>query len=158
MSAMLWAATALGAALHHGPWLILAGLALVIYLGLRFCLAGPIGFAERRIDFPRSWRLTRGRVLALLGMSALSFCLIGLLLVVVRLVLSVIAFSTAGLDGLAGLFSGPETLRRHHPGLFVLEFGADIVLTPVLWVLGVAPVIAAYRALSAPSGEAPSAD
>ena len=37
---------------------------------------GPISFAERRIDFPRSWRLTNGQGWPLLGMWFLNFCLV----------------------------------------------------------------------------------
>jgi hypothetical protein len=143
----IWAGTAVAGLAHiPGPWVGVVVAALLIYLAVRFCLAAPIAFAERRIQFPRSWRLTRGRVLALLGMSVMSFCLIALVMVTVMVVLALVAAGSAGLDGLAGLFGGAESLQRH-PGLYVLEFAVEIVLTPVLWVLGVTPVIAAYRAL-----------
>jgi hypothetical protein len=145
----IWGMMGLGRLAHlPGPWLGLAAAALAIYLGLRFSLTAPISFAERRIDFPRSWRLTRGRALALLGMNVMAACLIALLMVVVLLVLALVAAGSAGFDGLAGLFGGVDSLQRH-PGLYVLEFAFQIVLTPVLWVLGVAPAITAYRALSA---------
>jgi hypothetical protein len=147
----IWAALATGRALHiSGPWLVLTATAVTIYLSLRFCLVGPISFAEKRIDFLRSWRLTGGRAAALLGMTMLSLCLIALLMVVVLLVLAVIAAGSAGLDGVAGMFGGADALRRH-PGLYALEAAVEIVLTPVLWVLGATPLAAAYRSLSAAS-------
>lgn len=142
--------TALARALHVGAgWADLAALAAAVYLGLRFALAAPVSFVERRIDFPRSWRLTRGRVGALLGMSALSFCLIGLLMVAVTLALALVATGSAGLEGLAGLFGGAEALKQH-PGLYLLCLAVEIILTPVLWVLAMAPLAAAYRAFAEP--------
>ena len=144
-----WVAAVIGHALHVGAvWIELLALVAVVYLGLRFLLTTPISFVERRIDFPRSWRLTRGRAGALLGMTALSVCLIGLLMVVVFLALALVAAGSAGFEGLASMFGGVDSFKQH-PGLYVLEFVVEIVLTPVLWVLWMAPLAAAYRALAA---------
>jgi hypothetical protein len=155
-----WAAAMLGHALGAGGvWIGLLALVLCVYLGLRFLLAAPVSFVERRIDFPRSWRLTRGRVLALLGMSALSFFLVALLMVTVFVVLGVIAVGFGGLEGLASVFGGggAEALQRY-PGLYVLEFAVEVVLTPVLWTLAMAPLAAAYQAFAAePADGAPAA-
>ena len=151
-----WGATLLGGLLGVGGGLIeLLGVLLAAYLGLRFLLAAPIAFAERKIDFVRSWRLTRGRVLPLLGMSALSICLIALLMILVFVVLAAIATSVAGLDGLAVLFAGTEALQQH-PAVFLLAFAVEIILIPVLWVLGAAPMVAAYRAFTAGGDAAPA--
>jgi hypothetical protein len=144
-----WLSTLIGRTVGAGGlWIELLAMALVAYFGLRFALTPPVGFAERKIDFPRSWRLTRGRVLPVLGMLALSACLIGLLMVTVAIVLAVIAFAAGGLDGLASMFGGAEGVRRH-PGLFVLGFAIEIILTPVLWAVAMAPLAAAYRAFTA---------
>jgi hypothetical protein len=144
-----WLAALAGHAVGAGGvWIELLAAALAIYFGLRFALTSPIGFSERKIDFPRSWRLTRGRVGAMLGMLALSACLIGVLMVTVVVVLAVVAFASSGLDGLAGVFGGREALHRH-PGLFLLAFAIEIILTPVLWTLAMAPLAAAYRAFTA---------
>jgi hypothetical protein len=131
-----------------GIWIELLAAVLAVYFGVRFALVSPIGFADRKIDFPRAWRLTRGRVLPILGMLALSSCLIGLLMVTVVVALAAIAFATGGLDGLAGVFGGAEAMQRH-PGLFLLAFAIEIILTPVLWALAMAPLAAAYRAFTA---------
>lgn len=137
-----------------GIWIELFAAALAAYFGVRFALTAPIGFAERKIDFPRSWRLTRGRVLPILGMLTLSACLIGLVMVTVVVALAVVAFASGGLDGLAGMFGGPEAMQRH-PGLFLLAFAIEIILTPVLWALAMAPLAAAYRAfVEAPASAA----
>jgi hypothetical protein len=145
-----WVAALAGHAIGAGGiWVELLAVVLAIYFGLRFSLVAPIAFNERRIHFPRSWRLTNGRVLPLLGMAALSFCLISLVMVVVLVALALIAFLTGGLDGLSGLFGGADAMQRH-PGVFLLAFAIEIVLTPVLWVLGMAPLAAAYQAFAAP--------
>lgn len=145
-----WLAMLAGHAMGvRGAWMDLLAAAVAVYFGLRFSLVAPIAFAEHRIHFPRSWRLTNGRALALLGMAALSFCLIGLVMVTVLVALAVIALATGGFDSLASLFGGAEALQRH-PGVFLLALVCEIVLTPVLWVLAMAPLAAAYRAFASP--------
>lgn len=144
-----WASTLVGHALGAGGvWIELLALALGLYFGLRFAVTAPISFAERRVDFPRSWRLTHGRVLGLFGMSALSLCLICLVMLTVLVGLVIAALGLGGLGGLAGIFGGREALQSH-PGIFLLAFAIEIVLTPVLWALGMAPLAAAYRAFTA---------
>lgn len=143
-----WVAALAGHAVGAGGvWIELLAVALAVYFGIRFALAAPVSFVEHRIHFPRSWRLTRRRVLPLLGMLALTFCLIGLVMVVVLVALAMIALGTGGLDGLAGLFGGAEALQRH-PRVFLLAFVIEIILTPVLWVLAMAPLMAAYKAFT----------
>jgi hypothetical protein len=145
-----WVAALAGHAVGAGGvWIELLAAVLAIYFGLRFALTAPVSFVERRIDFPRSWRLTRGRVLPLFGMLALSFCLISLMMVIVLVALALVALGTGGLDALAGLFGGAEALQAH-PGVFLLAFVIEIILTPVLWALAMAPLVAAYRAFTPP--------
>lgn len=143
-----WLAALLGHAIGVGGlWIGLLAAIAGVYLGLRFLLAAPVSFVERRIDFVRSWRLTRGRAAALLGMTALSFSLIALMMLVVFVALGLIAAGTAGFDGLAGVFGGADALQRH-PGLYLLEFVVEVILTPVLWTVAMAPLCAAYRAFA----------
>jgi len=124
-----------------------AALVLGVWLTLRFSLAAPISFAERRIDFGRSWALTRGRAGALFGMSLLSLCLVGMAALAAVVVMFAIAAAASGLQGVAAVLAGADGLQRH-PGIYLLEFAGQVVLTPVLWVLGAAPLAAAYQALS----------
>jgi hypothetical protein len=120
------------------------GLLATVYLGLRFSLVGPVSFAERRIDFPRSWALTRGRVLALLGMTALTLCLIGLLMIALLVARVLAAIAIGGFGGLAGVFGGADALKAH-PVIFLLAFALQIALAPALWALATAPLAVAYR-------------
>lgn len=130
---------------------LLAWLA-ILYLSLRFALVAPSSFAEGRIDFPRSWTLTRGRTLALLGMSALSLCLIAMVMAALLVALVLVALAIGGVHALSGVFGGAEALKAH-PGVFLLGFAVQIVLTPVLWMLAMAPLAAAYRAFAAAKDE-----
>jgi hypothetical protein len=155
-----WVVGWLAALVEHalglsGAWLELLALGFVIYLGLRFSLTPPVTFAERKIDFTRSWRLTRGRAWGLLGMAALSACLIGLVMMTVFAALAVIAVLVGGLGALGGLFGGREALQQH-PAVFLLVSAAEIVLTPVFWVLAMAPLVAAYRAFTDGAAAAPA--
>jgi hypothetical protein len=122
-------------------------LLLIAYLSLRFCLLAPSSFAERRIDVARAWRLTRGRTLALFGMLALVLCLIGVFMVAVLVALVLAALAIGGVHALAGVFGGAEALHNH-PGVFLLVFAVQIILTPIFWMLAMAPLAAAYRALA----------
>ena len=150
--AVLWAGMVAGAVSGPGRWAIEALAAvLLVYLLLRFALVSPSSFTHRRIDFPQAWRLSRGRVLALLGMTALSLSLIGLVMVAVLVALVAVAFVIGGFSGLAGVFGGSEGLQAH-PAVFLLAFAVEIILTPVLWMLAMAPLAAAYRAFT--EGEA----
>ena len=145
-----WAGTLVGhaAGAPRGLGEFLAVL-VVVYLGLRFVLVPPIAYAERKIDFPRSWVLTRGRALAVLGMTALSICLIALVMIAALVALALAALAIGGFSGLAGVFGGAEAFRAH-PAIFLLAFVAEIVLTPVLWILAMAPLASAYRAFAPP--------
>jgi Na+/proline symporter len=89
-------------------------------------------------------------------MGALSACLIALVMVVVLIVLAVLAAGIGGFEALSGLFGGADALKQH-PGVYALEFAVQIVLTPVLWILGLAPVIAAYRVFTVDAAEAAKA-
>jgi len=131
------------------------GLLATLYLGLRFSLVAPISFAERRIDFPRSWTLTRGRVLALLGMTALVLCLIGLLMIALLVAVVLAALAIGGFGGLAGVFGGAEALKAH-PIIFLLVFALQIALAPALWMLATAPLAVAYREFAGGRPASPS--
>jgi cation transporter-like permease len=122
--------------------------ALAYWLIVRFGFVLPLCVEDRRIDFAKSWRLSRGRTWALVGMTLLAGCL-GLLMSVIvwgaffALTLSVVGF------GELGNLTGPEGFRDH-PGLFLLQAIAPFVFGPFAIVVACAPWAAAYQALSAP--------
>jgi hypothetical protein len=128
--------------------LVLASIALFIWLAVRLSLAIPITMAERRIAIFDSFGLTRGRFWSLLGMAVLA----GIMGMVVNILGSLVAMpiqlATGGLESLAA-YDGE--------GLAVIlaaawpTIAAWIVMNAILYALQVAvvyaPFSAAYRDL-----------
>jgi hypothetical protein len=128
---------------------VLAGAAALAaggFLALRFGLAGPISFAEGRIDFARSWRMTRGQLWPLLGMWFLNFCLLMLVWLALWLAVFVLSGLLTGFHGF-GAAEGGEALQSH-PGRYLLEGIIPILSLPAMLVLSQAPWVAVYRALA----------
>lgn len=148
-------AGALGSAAGPRLALLIAAVALVaaVYLTLRFALAAPISFAEGRIDFAASWRLTRGRTAALLGMFALMLSLVFLIAVLASVIMTFIALAAGGFEGVAAISGGADALENH-PGIYLLNTIGEILMLPVIWVLLQAPLAAAYMALTRPDIDA----
>lgn len=128
----------------------LAYLALVLWLAMRFSLAGPANFATGRFGLADSWRLTKGRFWALFGMIVLALCLLLLIAVVLFIVTAVIQAAIGGFHTLAPVsLSDPEALAER-PGAYAFALIAELVIAPLYLVIGQAPFVAAYKALSAP--------
>jgi hypothetical protein len=131
-----------------GPVVIgLAALGVGTWLALRLGLVLPMCIAERRIDFARSWRLTRKQGWALLGMTLLSGCLGLLVSVLVWGLFFVLTLAVVGFQELGDL-AGPEGFKNH-PGLFLLQAIAPFVFGPFAIAIAWTPWAAAYRALTA---------
>jgi hypothetical protein len=116
------------------------------YLLLRFGLAAPIAFVERKIDFVRAWRLTRAHVPALLGMWVLNACLFMLVWVVLYLVIFLSSGLLFGFHGFGPIEGGDALIS--HPGQYLLEGVVPILAAPALLVVSQAPWVAAYQAFS----------
>jgi hypothetical protein len=150
-------ATVLGAlAAQAGPAVRIAAglLALVVggWLALRFGLVAPLSFAEGRIDFTRSWRLTRGQAWPLFGMWFLNFCLVMFVWLALYLAVFVLSGLLTGFHGFAPA-DDAEALMTH-PARYLIEAIIPILVLPALLVVSQAPWVAAYRALSQPAAEA----
>ncbi|MGZ6016920.1 MAG: hypothetical protein ACXWKM_14370 [Phenylobacterium sp.] len=131
----------------------LAAIGVAYWLIVRFGFAGPLCVAERRLDFARSWRLSRGHTWSLIGMTLLAGCLGLLMSVVVWGAFFLLTLSVVGFQELGNL-AGPEGFRDH-PGLFLLQAIAPFLFGPFAIVVSCAPWAAAYQALTAPE-EAPA--
>lgn len=121
---------------------------LAYWLIVRFGFALPLCVAERRIDFARSWRLTRGHTWSLVGMTLLAGCLGLLMSVLVWGAFFALTLSVVGFQELGNL-AGPQGLHDH-PGLFLLQAIAPFLFGPFAIVVSSAPWAAAYQALTAP--------
>lgn len=129
-----------------GLGIVTAGFAVAIWLGVRFSLAAPASFAERRLTLMESWRLTRGRFWPLVGMSLLAVCLVALLSILAWVLLVLVSGLTAGFSSVIEAMTDPEALQSH-PGLYLSQMAFELILSPFMVVLGAAPAMAAYRAL-----------
>jgi hypothetical protein len=126
-----------------------AFLAFVVWLAIRTSLAGPANFATSRFGLADSWRLTRGRFWALLGMIALALCLLALIAIVIFIVTALIQAAIGGFHTLAPVdLSDPEALADR-PGAYVFALIAELVLAPLYLVIVQGPFVAAYKALAA---------
>ena len=127
-----------------------AGFVLAMFwLWMRTSLAGPANFATRRLGLAESWRLTRGRFWALLGMTALAFCLLLLIAIVLFVAVAVLQAGIGGFQTLAPVsLSDPQALAER-PGAYVFGLIAEQVVGPLYLVIGQPPIVAAYRALAA---------
>jgi hypothetical protein len=127
----------------------LAYLALLVWLAIRFSLAGPANFATGRLGLADSWRLTKGRFWALLGMTVLALCLLVLIAVVLFILTAVIQAAIGGFHTLAPVsLSDPQALAER-PGAYAFALVAELVIAPLYLVIGQAPYATAYQALSA---------
>ena len=123
--------------------LLLAAIAVCIWLAVRLSLAIPITMAERRIAIFDSFALTKGRFWPLLGMALLA----GVMSIVVSLLGSLVGMpiqlATGGLEGLAGLEgeSLPVIIQAAWRAIT-----AWIVLNAVMSALQVAVVYAPFSA------------
>ena len=131
-----------------------AAIVLAYWLIVRFGFVLPLCVAERRMDFAKSWRLSRGRTWALVGMTLLAGCLGLLMSVLVWGAFFALTLSVVGFQELGNL-AGPDGFRDH-PGLFLLQAIAPFLFGPFAIVVSCAPWAAAYRAVTAPeSGPEP---
>ncbi|HEV2533466.1 hypothetical protein [Phenylobacterium sp.] len=134
-----------------GPGMALVAWGLVVaagvWLGLRFSLASVVSFAERRFTLMGSWRLTRGQVWPLLGMTVLSSCVVALMALLVAIVLMLAMGFSVGFGAVFEAMGDADALATH-PGLYLAQLAAQLVLFPAALVLLLAPWVSAYAALS----------
>jgi hypothetical protein len=143
-AALVVAGRGIGPAAAIGAWvLVVAG---GVWLGLRFSLASVISFAERRFTFGSSWRLTRGQAWPLFGMAVLSWCVVALIALTVAIVLLLIMGFSVGFGAVFEAM-GDADAAATHPGLYLAQFAAQLVLFPAALVLLLTPWVSAYATL-----------
>jgi hypothetical protein len=110
-----------------GGLLRLVSYGVVIWLYLRFSMAGPLTFRDRRFRLFESWAMTRGQGWRLLGVAAL----VGVTGFGIYLVLSMVGFAGAfAIVGSLGLGDSLKSLAVQPPSAWVS------LLAPILeWVL-----------------------
>ncbi|HSV02104.1 MAG TPA: hypothetical protein VLI41_02770 [Phenylobacterium sp.] len=147
LALVLAAAVAAGARVSPALALLVALVGATIFYGvlLRFGLVSPIAFAEARLSLVESWRRTRGQFWALVGMALLLLCFWAIVAVIAWFALFLVGGLATGFRDLG--LSGTEALEAH-PGRYLFQLAAQVLLAPFWLVIGVAPWIAVYRALA----------
>jgi len=125
----------------------LAAGAVGVWLALRFMLTPVAGFAERRLGFGPAWRLSRRQGWSLLGMAVLAVCFIALIVLFASLIVLLAIGFSAGFGALFETLGDADALRTH-PALYLGETAFELLLAPALMVLGAAPVVSAWQALT----------
>ena len=88
------------------------------------------------------------KVWPLFGMAILAACLIALVTLAVWVLVFILLAALAGLHAVVEAMTDPEAVTSH-PGLYLALLFAELLLAPVMAVLGAAPAIAAYQTLAA---------
>jgi len=135
--------------------LILAGLCLAVWLGVRVSLASVQTFAERRLNIFGTWTLTKGRFWPMFGMWVMAVIFV-IIAAIVTLVLSYIPLIAGG--GLAGIAQAsspdPSTMTT---GIIIgmIFYGVIQLLGSILQsVIMYAPAASAYQQLTQDQGAA----
>ena len=146
----------LGLRIAGGILLGTAGLAALIWVGVRLSLLLPATVAERRIDFGRAWRLSRGRFWPLLALGLI----VAMILLVMQMLIQIAqaAFHMAPMvvaedfHEMGDLSDLKQLAAAHAPllALAVVVFSAfEIVYLTIAW----SPYARAYRDIAATPGE-----
>ena len=131
-----------------GTALLLVEAAAALWLVLRLSLALPANFATGRFGVADSWRLTKGRFWSLLGVWVLNFFLLLLIIVAVFIVTTVIQAAIGGFRTLAPVSLDDPQALAERPGAYVFAFIAELMILPVYTLIGQAPFLAAYKAIT----------
>lgn len=128
----------------------IAGFCLVVWIGVRLCLASSMTFAERRVRVFGSWALTRGRFWPLLG----AFVLACVLAILVNIVMQIVMAILIGLSG-GALAGALHPSAKLDPSVMIslapaaAGYLAVAALSSLLQMLiFLAPIAAAYRAIA----------
>lgn len=132
------------------------GLALIVWLAVRFYLSGAQTFAEGRIRLIASWRLTHGQFWRLAWTVALSV-VFALLVVVVAFTVSLLLARVLGGFSLLGELVNPDpgaitqALALTLLGQLLLQLAIQALLIVLVLTIFYAAPAAAYRILKAPA-------
>jgi hypothetical protein len=154
-----------GASGANWLWLVvilggLAGVAAIIWLAVRLCLAVPITVAENRFAFFDSFAVTAGRFWPLFGMAVITIVMV----IVVQMLLGIVTMPLALMTGQQmwsfGGNQDPETIRAaldiSNPWVIASALAEAVVYALTVGVM-YAPFAAAYRDIKGLGPETPTA-
>jgi hypothetical protein len=161
MACVAIATVAIALLAHGAPGVVifLAGVGAFVgalWLGMRFSLATPMAFAERRFILMESWRLTQGLGWKLFGVA---FCLVAILFALEIALL----IPTMVILGLSGVFKTMMSTAQTGQGfsyptpLIVAYLVVFPILGALMYAILGAPWANIYQQLTAPDPGAPAA-
>ena len=135
-----------GAGILTGVVAFCAVAVLAIFLSIRFCLASPITFVEKRIAIFDSWGMTKGRFWPLFGMALIALIMALIVNLLGTLVFLPLTLMFGGLGNLteAGTTDMMELMRTMAPAIIVYVISTAVVSALQMAVI-YAPFAAAYR-------------
>jgi hypothetical protein len=132
------------------------GLAVIVWLLLRLCLALPMAFATRRFALYESWGLTRGHVLKIFGV-----------ILVLAVIIWLFEFATLRAGGtymvsqLLGGANAPSTVKgsmsdilRHLAPAFLAAIALGSLVAMIVYTVVMAPIASIYQQLTRGPGAA----
>ena len=143
-----------GLAIGVGMLAYVAFIAFIIWLSVRFSLAVPITVAERRFAIFDSWRMTKGHVWGLIGMTILAFvlCLVVQILASI-IIMPIVYFTTDGFQALTQIegMTPMEIARTMAPLAIAIGAFASILSSLQLAIM-YAPYASAYTDMAGRGG------
>lgn len=143
----------LGLRIAGGILLGLAGVATLIWVGVRLSLLFPATVAEGRIDIGRAWAMTRGRFWPLVGLTLLVFVMLFVMQILVQIVQAALHLAPAAVIDEVEDLSGLIELATANAPLLALAALVFAVYQIVYMTISWAPYARAYRDIAATQGE-----
>jgi membrane-anchored glycerophosphoryl diester phosphodiesterase (GDPDase) len=136
-----------GAAVGGGFLAVFLALGVMVFIGVRFSLALPATFAERRIRIRESWRLTKGRFWPLLGCYLLAVILaLVIYLLAMMIYLAIAAVVGGGIEGATSVFRpNYSSFGELYSAAMIVYVLVTAVVSAVTTAITTAPAAAAYR-------------
>lgn len=136
-----------GGAMASAAILPLLLIGVLVFVGVRFSLALPATFAERRIVVFKSWTLTKGRFWALFGAYLLSFVLAIVVYLLAIMIYFALASLVAGGVSEAGAVFSPDyaSMATLFTGAMIIYLVINAFVSAVTTAITTAPPAAAYR-------------
>jgi hypothetical protein len=132
---------------------VLAVVAAMIWIGLRFSMAAPATFATGSFQLFESWTLTKGQGARLFGLALVLFVVIIVMYIVLIAIIGIVAAImgvSIGLneDAFRSFFEqGPETVMMTLIPLFVIMALISALISGAYYAILMAPWASVYRQL-----------